>query len=93
MVRFNMTGLYMFLAGAAVMATAVAFGLDFTAAGTVMCIAWIVGDGIYRLRQDATGREKWLVGQSGGLVAFMPVWLLGLLMMLLLQSGYLEMVD
>lgn len=89
MVRSNRTGFWMFLVGAVVMATAVVLDQDFATSLSLSCVAWIGVDGVYRLRNGLNGRNKWLGARGGGVIGFAPVWILGLLMLLLLQTGFL----
>ena len=90
MIRSNKKGLIMVLIGVAVMVALAVFSFTFRAALSYGCGVMIVLDGVLRLRHSAVGKDKWLTAAAGGFFGRMPVWVLGLILLILLQTGLVE---
>lgn len=90
MFRINVVGLGMLLAAAVVGGGLSALGVPSRWAGSAGAAVLVAADLIWRWRQPAAGRDKWLAGHAGGFLALGPVWIIGLVLIGFAQAGLLE---
>lgn len=89
MVRFNFHGLVMLLvAGCAGLASSWLVVENWL---LVTAVLLVVLDVIYRSRTIHQGWDKWLAGYTGGFLGISPVWITGLLLLVLHFTGWLDL--
>lgn len=93
MKRANGTGVILVLVCLGVMLGLAALDWSFTWALSAGCVAMSLGDGLLRLRGEITGKERWLAGSQGGIFGRLPVWILGMLLLLVTQIGLIEWLN
>jgi hypothetical protein len=93
MKRVNGTGVVLVLICVGVMAGLAVADLSFTWALSAGCVVMSLADGALRLRSEATGKEKWLTGGEGGIFGRMPVWILGIVLLIVTQTGLIERLN
>jgi hypothetical protein len=89
-IHFNVLGGLLLLGSALVGFALGAFGLSPQIYGTIALLLMCTLDIIYRWRNKAEGREKWLGQRTGGFLGIAPVWITGLVLAALLYAGLLE---
>jgi hypothetical protein len=90
MIHFNVLGAVMLLGSALVGFAFGAFGVSPRIYGTIALLLMCTLDILYRWRNKAEGREKWLGQRTGGFLGIAPVWITALVLAVLLYAGLLE---
>ena len=93
MKRANGTGVILVLVCLGVMIGLAAFGWSFTWALSGGCVVISLVDAGLRLRSGAAGKEKWLTGSQGGVFGRLPIWILGLVLLIVVQPGLIEWLN
>ncbi|MEZ4593824.1 MAG: hypothetical protein R3D55_22160 [Chloroflexota bacterium] len=93
MKRVNGTGVILLFVCLGVMIVFAVVGWSFTWALSAGCVVMSALDGALRLRSDTEGREKWLTSSVGGVFGRMPVWILGIVLLVFVQVGLIEWLN
>ena len=89
MFAINLAGIVMLFAAAFVALVANTLGVPQSISAPAGVGLMVLLDFGYRLRNDATGRQKWLGRKTGGFLALGPTWIMGLVILALLPFGLL----
>ena len=89
MIRFNLSGLIMFLVAALVGTIA---SLILGNNGILVAVGVLIPlDLVYRWRSSEEGWAKWLAGNTGGFLGITPAWMTGLILLGIHFSGWLDL--